>query len=119
MTDRVLRCKGQPRDIVVFVASGAYAAPSSNEGVVSLRMKIIGADSKAAGHCWEPIRSVEAASADRDTQYILAKFQWGTCMTEKYQSEIGAYPTKPWKSFLRNYHIREKVKLPEDNSEDD
>ncbi len=67
--------------------------------------------------CSGPIRSIQAEAADRDTQYMLAEFQWATCLAEKYQPEIGVYPTQAWKIFQANYHIKEKVKVQEDDND--
>lgn len=74
-------------------------------------------DLDPAESCPVPIRSIQAASGDHNTQYMLANFQWGTCLTEKYQPEIGVYATEPWEHFLTNFHINEKVKLPEEDDD--
>jgi len=66
--------------------------------------------------CADSITSIQAAGSDHDTQYMLLKFRWGTCVTEKYQSEIGMNSSGTWGTFLQTFHITEKVKtLEEDN----
>jgi hypothetical protein len=67
--------------------------------------------------CPEALQSIQGATGDRDTQYVIAQFSWSTCLVEKNQPEIGQYPTEPWKTFLRNYGITENVKPSEESTD--
>lgn len=74
-------------------------------------------DLDPAKSCSEEIGAIQAATADHDTQYMLAQFKWGTCLTEKYQPKIGIYSTESWKIFLRDHHIAEKVTVQEEDDD--